>query len=137
MSIGKIEYMTLEPKIDYRGSLIPFYFSSFKDFKAKRLFWIENVPTGVIRGGHAHHKAKQVLICMRGTIEVEVDDGVTQGQIVLGQNVAACIPELTWTSMKFLEKDSILLVLSSEEHTNEDYIRDHKKFCIIVKERQQ
>ena len=62
---------------DRRGSLLPFEFNNL-DFESKRIFIVNQVPTGEIRGNHSHYKTKQLLICLNGKCEVICDDGINK-----------------------------------------------------------
>lgn len=58
------------------GSLA--FLESVRDipFSIKRVYYIFDVAKGAHRGFHAHKKLQQVLICIRGSCKVLVDDGV-------------------------------------------------------------
>ena len=58
---------------DERGELTSFD-DSILPFKIKRIFYISDVPEGVIRGGHAHKKCEQIIIPITGKFEVSVEN---------------------------------------------------------------
>ena len=60
INIQKIKSFT-----DERGNLLPIEFSQL-DFDPKRIFVVNDVPVGDVRGNHAHYKTKQYLICTKG-----------------------------------------------------------------------
>jgi len=105
---------------DDRGSLVPLEFSDL-NFTPKRIFLVKNVPVNTIRGNHAHHINQQLLICVKGMIEVSLHPGNT---VVLKENEKVFIPELVWSSQKFMLENSVLLVLCSESYKKDDYIFD-------------
>lgn len=108
---------------DQRGNLtvldhpnIPFF--------AKRIFFIHSVPSPEIRrGGHRHHKTRQVLICLKGSCTVKCDDGKKQQTYRLDSCEKGLLLEpedFHW--MDSFSHDAILLVLASEQYDSLDYI---------------
>jgi hypothetical protein len=103
------------------------YFEGCEEFETpiRRPFWLRGVPDGHVRGVHAHKREKQVVICLKGRVDVTLDcldkekylfelDSPDKGLIV---------PPMTWSSFTFYE-NAILLVLSDQNFDEEDYIRD-------------
>ena len=116
---------------DERGSLLPVEFKDL-EFTPKRLFFINNVPQLVERGGHAHFKTKQILICVRGSVEVLLDDGKEKKTHLLSLGQSILIPEMVWDSQRFLDKDTEILVLCSTLYDKEDYIFDYDDFVKLI-----
>ena len=116
---------------DERGSLLPVEFKDL-EFTPKRLFFINNVPQLVERGGHAHFKTKQILICVRGSVEVLLDDGKEKKTHLLSLGQSILIPEMVWDSQRFLDKDTEILVLCSTLYDKEDYIFDYDDFVKLT-----
>ena len=44
-------------------------------FEIKRIYYLYDVPTEAIRGGHAHKKMEAVMISLSGSFNVKIDDG--------------------------------------------------------------
>jgi hypothetical protein len=106
---------------DDRGVLVPIEFSGLP-FPPKRLFYIQNVPSGTWRGGHAHRTTKQVLICISGAIEVKLESKDGTETFMLKEGQQCFIDSMIWDSQKFIDENSILLVICSTEFNKEDYI---------------
>src|SRR5690349_9086255 len=68
---------------DPRGDLTVGEFESEFPFRPKRYFIISGVPSGEIRGEHAHKQCHQFLICAYGQCSVTVDDGRKRLEVVL------------------------------------------------------
>ena len=66
--------MTLNVFSDNRGDLIPIEFHSLP-FEPKRIFMVKNIPKLQTRGNHAHYTTKQIIFCVQGSVEVQIDDG--------------------------------------------------------------
>lgn len=113
--------------IDDRGCLIPIEFNDI-NFIPKRVFVVNNVPVGVIRGNHAHYKTKQLLICINGSVNVFLDNGKEKTKTFLNIGESILIPEMVWDSQEFLEENSEILVVCSTEYDINDYILDYNEF---------
>lgn len=125
-------FYNITPKSDHRGSLFPCSLQEF-NFEAKRFFYIKNVPPGKIRGEHAHRETDQLLFCLNGTIEVSFFDGQEEKIFSLNEGDFLLEKKMTWTSLKFIKENSILLVLSSKEFSDDDYIRSKQEYLELMK----
>src|ERR1700754_5365295 len=63
---------------DPRGDLTVGEFENEFPFRPKRYFIVSGVPSGGIRGEHAHKECHQFLICAYGQCSVTVDDGTAR-----------------------------------------------------------
>ncbi len=82
---------------DPRGDLTVGEFESEFPFRPKRYFIVSGVPSGEIRGEHAHRRCQQFLICAYGQCSVTVDDGATRLEILLNKpNVGIYLPPMVW-----------------------------------------
>jgi UDP-2-acetamido-3-amino-2,3-dideoxy-glucuronate N-acetyltransferase len=94
-------------------------------FVPKRFFVIQGVPSGGVRGGHAHLECHQLLVCLGGQIEVEWEDLTGEGSAVLADSSRAVyLPPLVWAQQTYSTPDSVLLVLASEPYKPQDYVDD-------------
>lgn len=102
-------------------------------FDAKRVFHISNVPTGNVRGFHAHKKCEQFLICMSGTVNVTCDDGDDRQMFTLSSPLEGLyIPPMIWTEQYYYSPDTMLVCLASHTYDESDYIRDYQKFSEVA-----
>lgn len=118
----QIEKKKLKVFKDARGSLIPIEFKDL-EWEPLRLFYVTNVTKNCRRGGHAHLKNKQLLICIKGSIQVNLND---LEPIILNEHEYIYVPNLVWDSQDFLTDDAVLLVLCSINYDIEDYLFDQK-----------
>ena len=118
------------PKIqDLRGSLSIVEFEKDVPFVVKRSFWIYNVPDKEVRGEHAHFKCHQFLICISGSVEIIVDNGIERAKITMDRpSLGLHIPPLRWAVQYKYSKDSVLIVFASHLYDSDDYIREYKVF---------
>lgn len=92
-------------------------------FEIKRVYYIYNATD--IRGGHRHKLTQQALISVSGVCDVFVDDGNKQQNFLLDRpDKCLIIDPQDWHTMKNDSKQSILLVLASENFDKEDYIHE-------------
>jgi dTDP-4-dehydrorhamnose 3,5-epimerase-like enzyme len=118
------------PKIaDARGNLTFVEQQRHVPFDIKRLFYLYDVPTGADRGAHAHREHHQFLICLSGSFDVEVDDGISSLSIHLNRPWKGLhVPPMIWAAEKNFDPGSVCLVLSSDLFAESDYIRDYDEF---------
>lgn len=110
---------------DNRGKLVPLEFNKL-NFIPKRLFYVCDVPKGMWRGGHAHYKTQQLLICLSGKILVKLESKENTEEFILEKDQFCLVDKMIWDSQQFLDDNSVLLVLCSTEFDPEDYINDKK-----------
>jgi hypothetical protein len=74
-----------------------------------------------------------VLVCLRGSIAVVVDDGHERDQVVLeGPHLGLYVPPMVWTIHYRYSPDALLLVLASDVYKPEDYIRSYDEFIAAL-----
>ncbi|MCX8148572.1 sugar 3,4-ketoisomerase [Thermaurantimonas aggregans] len=125
----KVEIITL-PKIeDPRGNLSFIEQLKHIPFEIKRVYWIYDVPGGQVRGGHAFKKQQECIVALSGSFDVVVDDGRVKQTFSLNRSYYGLyIPNGYWRQMTNFSTNSLALVLSSTEFSDEDYIRDYREF---------
>ena len=112
------------------GKLTPIELDRDIPFEVKRMFYVFDVHNQNDRGKHSHYKTKQLLISIKGSINVKCDDGmggVREWELRTPWN-ALYIPEMIWDEQIYNSKDSILLVLSNTNYDPSDYIEDYEMF---------
>lgn len=111
------------------GTLIPISFKKNIPFKVKRIFFILG-EKNFIRGDHAHKKCSQFLIPILGKINVSIEnkDGIKKKNLNHKKKEGYLLKPLTWCKIKFLSKNSILMVACDMEYDFKDYIEKYKDF---------
>ena len=118
---------------DLRGNLSVGEFPSDIPFDPKRYFLIFDVPNQEVRGSHAHKQCEQFLICVKGSVNVMVDDGQVRSEVILDSpDLGVYIPPLVWGTQYRYSEDATLLVFASHPYDDEDYIRSYSEFQRIV-----
>jgi dTDP-4-dehydrorhamnose 3,5-epimerase-like enzyme len=112
--------INLQTYTDHRGNLT--VIDNILPFKIKRIFYIYGVDDS-IRGGHRHKKTVQAAICLKGSCHISSNNNIDKQEFVL-DSPSKCLvinPE-DWHTMENFSIDAILMVLASEEYSEDDYI---------------
>lgn len=120
------------PKIhDPRGNLSFIEEEHHFPFKIKRVYWIYDVPGGQVRGGHAFKEQHEMIVAISGSMDVIVDDGKMQKVFSLNRSYYGLyIPSGIWRQMENFSTNSLAMVLSSTEYTENDYIRSYEEYLL-------
>jgi dTDP-4-dehydrorhamnose 3,5-epimerase-like enzyme len=97
-------------------------------FAVKRVYWISNVPSGTIRGTHAHRDCEEIVYVLNGQVQVKLVD--LKGDIefmTLNKNEKLYIPVHVWKEITFYN-EAILIVYASTEYDENDYIYEEEFF---------
>ncbi len=132
-NVVEVKFPTLG---DERGRLVvQEALSERVPFEIRRSFFIFDTTPGTIRGNHAHHKNRQMLICVSGacTIKCEMPDGTKKVSRLDWPDKGLLIEGMVWHTMEEFSKDAVLLVLASEHYDESDYVRNYDEFLKIVK----
>ncbi len=112
---------------------------SFKNipFQIKRVYFINNLKSkGIVRGQHAHKKLEQILFCINGSFELELNDGTNKESFVLTTpHIGVYMGFGVWCTMRNFSPDCIILVLASDFYNESEYIRNYSDFLRYVKGR--
>ena len=127
--IISVKETKIKTRIDSNGKLCFIENNSEIPFSIKRIFYIYDVPQNETRGNHAHKICNQFFICLKGSIEVICDDGSRKKNTILNDpQKGLFVPNSIWASQHYLMKKSILLVLTDQDYSEDDYIKDYNNF---------
>ena len=118
------------PKInDQKGNLTFVEGSNHIPFDIKRVYYLYDIPGGSVRGAHAHKILHQVVIAISGSFSIEIDDGRQKKIFNLNRSFHGLyICPMMWRLLDNFSSGAVCLVLASEIYSEEDYIRDYRKF---------
>ncbi len=90
-------------------------------FEVKRAFWITEVPQGAIRGVHAHHKDRQLAVCLQGKVKVLLEDlsGKHYQEVLDEPHRILYLPPLVWSEFQF-DAGAVLMVMAGEDFSEAD-----------------
>jgi dTDP-4-dehydrorhamnose 3,5-epimerase-like enzyme len=121
--------LTLPSIFEERGHLTFGEYGRGLPFVPRRFFVISEVPRGDIRGEHAHRELHQFLVCLAGSVVVDVDDGESRGTVRLDSpQLGLHLAPMVWASQHSYSAEAILLVMASAEYDPADYIREYARF---------
>ncbi len=104
--------------------------------KIKRIFILKNLNPKLTRGNHTLKTTTQIIFCLVGSCEIELDNGFTKKTIRLRNFYkGVIIPPMVWRTLKNFSKDAIILVIADREYKEEDYIRNYEDFIQQVRRR--
>ncbi len=116
------------PSITTDGTLTQLQFPEVP-FEIKRVYFIQGVSVGAVRGAHTHRETLQALFCIQGSIRIALDDGRDKAKVLLNKpNLGILLEPGVWHEMEDFKKDTILLVLASARHDEKDYVRSYEDF---------
>ena len=131
----KIKKFKLKSFLRTSGKLIPISFNNKFPITVKRIFFLYG-KKNKIRGNHAHKKCSQLFFLISGKVILNVTTPYSKKKIVLEKlsKSAVLIPPKYWCSVKFIKKNSILMVVCDKDYNVNDYLRtfkDYKKYLNV------
>lgn len=101
-------------------------------FEIKRVYYLYDIPTASVRGGHAHKSLLQLLVPLSGSFDVILKDGVSEKVITLNKpNFGLMIPTEIWRELQNFSSGAVCLVLASTVFDEADYIRSFDEFRLF------
>lgn len=98
-------------------------------FDIARVYYLYNVFVDSHRGGHAHHRLKQVIFALSGSFRVTLDTGDGPREHWLRDpRRGLLIERMTWREIDGFSQGAVCMVLASLPYDEADYIRDHDAF---------
>lgn len=103
-------------------------------FDIKRVLVMRGMKEADVRGGHTHHKTRQILFAINGACTVDLENGKEKISVRLEKlNQGVMLEPYVWHVMRDYVPGTILLVLADSEYEESDYIRDYQEFLKIAR----
>jgi hypothetical protein len=109
---------------DTRGGLGVIDIVNHAPFTPVRLFWISDVGVDQSRGGHAHKRCSQFMVCLSGQIRIDAFYGTARQTFLLTRGEFINLVPGIYATETFLVDGSVLLVLCDRPYEADDYIHD-------------
>lgn len=98
-------------------------------FHPERLYWIHSVPPGSSRGNHAHKKLEQFFWLIKGSVNIELSDGVETQSFLLKENRELLVLSPGyWRKLFNFSDDAVVVVGANAPFDPQDYIHDWEEF---------
>lgn len=126
--VDGVELLPLRLATDLRGALTAIECDELP-FVVRRIFTVNEVPDGNVRGAHAHKQCHQFLWCVAGSLRCLVDDGTRRAEVLLsGDGMGLYMPPRTWGTQYRYEAETVLNVAASHPYEAADYLRTYEEF---------
>ncbi len=118
---GRVRLIPLRGIVEARGRLVEIDHAKLP-FTVRRSFFVDQVPEGTLRGGHAHQDCQQILICLQGRVQVSVKSNNHTAEVTLTDNAEGLfIAAEIWSAQRY-QADARLLVLASHPFDPNSYV---------------
>ncbi|MBT0821394.1 sugar 3,4-ketoisomerase [Campylobacter lari] len=98
-------------------------------FEIKRVYYIWGNQQDKIRGKHAHKDLEQIVICVKGSCDFILDNGIIKKHIHLNQpSQGLYIGNNIWREFTNFSKDCVVMVIASKYYDIDDYDTDYLEF---------
>ena len=130
----KIRKINFKSFASYSGKLIPIAFNKRFPFSIKRIFFLYG-KKNKMRGDHAHKKCSQLFLAISGKIVINIKTPYLKKKFSISKNskYAILVPPKYWCNVKFMQKDSILMVMNDRYYEFNDYLEtfdEYKKYFL-------
>jgi hypothetical protein len=116
--------VAFERIVEERGVLTVGQVGGALPFVARRVFFIDDVPEGRVRGYHAHRRIEEVLIALRGRVLVELQGRGRRRQVMLDKSTFGLhVTPGVYNTQQFFDR-ALLLVLASDQYDASGYVYD-------------
>lgn len=119
---------------DDRGILNVIEYGVDIDFTIKRVYYIHNNSANLKRGFHAHKELKQLMVCLTGSVEVELNNGTDIEVYHLDNHDKGLLIDFpAWRVLRNFSEDALVMVFASDVFFEDDYIKNYEEFLDYLK----
>lgn len=124
--ISGVDIIDLDSHSDTRGSLVAIEEGNGIPFQMNRIYYIYNTSPDVVRGKHAHKDLHQVLLCLSGSCDILLDNGVEREIVHLDKPTEGVyIHSFVWREMSHFAPGTVLLAIVDKKYDINDYVFDY------------
>tara|TARA_B100001123_G_C14950369_1_gene883429 strand:- start:376 stop:780 length:405 start_codon:yes stop_codon:yes gene_type:complete len=134
--MNKIKNIKIKSFSKSTGKLIPITFNKKFPIKVKRIFFLYG-KKNKIRGQHAHKKCSQLFIPIQGKMILKILTPQSKKTIQLNTSSknAVLVPPKYWCDVKFINKNSILMVACDKYYQINDYLKNFTEYKKYLKKK--
>lgn len=130
----EIERIQLQKHGDHRGMLVALEKDRNVPFDIRRVYYLFATKNDVHRGQHAHRHLKQLVVTVRGSVTMMLDDGSGPLEVELNDpSQGLLIGHMVWRELYNFSDDCVLMVLADQLYDPGDYITDYHAFLREVR----
>ena len=130
MGYDRPKIVELKRISDPRGNLAVVEQGEGLAFAPVRCYWLNDVPCGKMREGHAYHRSRELIVALAGTFRVTVTDsnGMTAEYTLSRSDRGLLLPPMAWRQLHDFATNSVGLIIASTPYDESDYIRSREEF---------
>ena len=114
---------------DERGGLVVLSKNEELPFDVKRFFYVYNTKKNAIRGNHSNIRSSFLMISVKGSCEVVIDDSIEKYEYILDSPTKALfVGKGLWKVMKNFSDDNVLLIFSDHNYDEHEYVKDYQEY---------
>lgn len=129
--LGRVRPMAVPSVGDDRGWLSVVEAGQTVPFSIRRVFYMHGMTAE--RGGHAHRDTDQLVICVSGSLRLDLTDGRDRMSVRLADPAQGLfIPAMVFIDIRDIAPGAVCLVLASTHYDMSRSIRSYKAFLEAV-----
>ena len=133
MTLANARTIELPTHGDARGFLSAVEAGSDIPFDIHRIFYLYDIAEPFERGGHAHPNTEQLLICMHGTMRVDLMDGTSCETFALDRpSLGLFVPPMIGTRLYEFTPETVMLALASTHYDEPTVIRKWDQYLALL-----
>ena len=131
--LAAVKWIPLPTYVDPRGALTAFEANVDVPFSIQRIFYMYDVQPPFERGGHAHLHAEHVLVCVAGTMKLDLSDPTSTETYVLDDPKRGLyVPSMVWTRLYEFTPETVCLAGASNLYDNNEVIRSWDEYVRLA-----
>jgi dTDP-4-dehydrorhamnose 3,5-epimerase-like enzyme len=83
----------------------------------------------IVRGGHAHKEIDQIVFCLQGQVQLNLDDGIKQQSLILNSpGWGVRVGPKLWHTLSHFAPHTTVAVIASDFYREDDYLRSRESW---------
>jgi dTDP-4-dehydrorhamnose 3,5-epimerase-like enzyme len=131
MALKDCKIIKLPKLSELKGSLSFIESEKHIPFKIRRIYYLYENHSKMIRGEHAHKNLEQLIVPISGSFDITINDGHDIEKFHLNaKNSGLYLCPMIWRELSNFSDNAVCLVLASELYEKDDYIHDFNNFIL-------
>ena len=99
------------------------------EFNTYKCFYVNELNSAISRGNHSNNNASEFLVCLQGSFEIKLHDGINEKVINITQNNAIFIDKNVWISY-YNFNNCVIMAFVSVYISDKESCYDFNKFLL-------